>query len=509
MGSTHEVERKFDVDSTFALPALTRVRGVSSASGVEERHLDAVYYDTDDLRLARNRLVLRRRRGGADQGWHLKLPAADGERDEIQRSLGDPDVIPEDLLDLVSVRTRGHALRPVAHLSTVRRAQRLSDATGADLIEVADDLVKAQTMGDRTVVSTWREIELEAVDRAGTRVLPATAKALREAGARPSHAPAKLLRALGDDVGPAEVEIPAGPLTVDDRASAVIHGYLAEQTARLLEEDPRVRLDTPEAVHDMRVAARRLRSTVQTFRPLFDPARAAEIQTGLRALGEALGVPRDAEVQLARHLRAVDSQPTEAVLGPVRARVEQTFLGERLRGAQRAVAYLRSEQYLTFIETLLAFVADTEQTAPARRPASQVLPKLARKADRRLTRRVARAERAAAGRPSDVAHHDARKAAKRLRYACEAVAPVFGPDAARLGRRAKKVQDMLGEHQDCVVARERMRTLAIAANLAGESSYTYGLLTGAENARAERTIDEFTARWPGLARRRYRRWLHG
>ncbi|OAA23377.1 hypothetical protein UG55_103874 [Frankia sp. EI5c] len=537
MGNTHEVERKFDVDRTFVLPALTRVPGVSSVSGVEERHLDAVYYDTDDLRLARNRLTLRRREGGHDQGWHLKLPAGDGERDEIQRPPGEPGTIPDEFLDLLAAHLRGRALRPVAQLSTIRRARLLRDADGTDLIEIADDIVKARTMGAATVVTTWREVELEAVGDAGAAVLPAAGRALRTAGARPSRAPSKLVRALAADSGLSGVDLSGADLpglsgadrpdgapsgtrptgahptgahpTGSGSAGEVIHRYLAEQAARLLTEDPRVRLDAPEAVHDMRVAARRLRSTVQTFRPLFDPERAERIRVGLTELGEVLGVPRDAEVQLARFRQALDAQPPQDVLGPVRARTEQALVGERLRGLEAAHAYLRGERYLMLVGELLDFVADAGQTPPARRPASKVLPRLVHRADRRLTRRVDRAGRAPAGQPRDTAHHEARKAAKRLRYACEAVTPVHGSDAARLGARAKYAQTLLGEHQDCVVARQRLREWAVAANLAGESSYTYGLLTGQEKARAERTLAEFTARWPKLARGRYRRWLRG
>ncbi|EIV92943.1 CYTH and CHAD domain-containing protein [Frankia sp. QA3] len=507
MAVTREIERKFAVDETFTLPAFDKVRGVASVADPDERHLDAVYYDTDDLRLARNRLTLRRREGGADEGWHLKIPTADGARDEIGRPLGEPSQIPPELLDLVAVRLRGAQLRPVASITTVRRTRRLRDAAGHDLVEVADDRVNARTMGERTIVSRWREVELEALDPSGVNVLPAASKALHRAGARPAPSPSKLQRALAVDLGGPDVEPGPARLAASDSAAQVVHAYLAEHTAALLDRDPAVRVDEPEAVHDMRVAARRLRSTIQTFRPLFDAERAAVIEAGLREIGDVLGRPRDAEVQLARFSGELAGQPVELVLGPVAARVQETLLGERLRGREAALAYLRGERYLGFVETLLAFVADVGQTERARRPAGTVLAKLVAKADRKLARRVEGARRAPAGSDRDVAYHGARKAAKRLRYASELMVPVHGDDAATLAKAAKRIQNELGEHQDCVVAQTRLREFAVAANLAGESSFTYGLLAGDERARAAATRAAFDATWARASRPRHRRWL--
>jgi CHAD domain-containing protein len=508
MTVVHEVEHTFAVNEAFRLPSFDRVPGVDSVTDRGERLLDAVYYDTDDLRLARNRMTLRRREGGDDAGWHLKIPTTDGARDEIGRPLGDPGQVPQDLLDLVAVRVRGAELHPVARVTTVRHARLLRDADGHDLIEVADDEVNARTMGRRTIVSRWREIEIEALDPDAVGLLPAAGALLRDAGARPAILPSKLRRALVVDVGQPDVEPAPSRLPASASAGAVVHAYLVEHTAALLDNDPGVRVDAPESVHDMRVAARRLRSTVQTFRPLFDPERAARIEAGLREIGEVLGGPRDAEVQLAGFTRALDGQPVDMLLGPVRARVQETLRGERLRAREDALTYLRGERYLGFVEELLAFVDDAEQTDRARRPARRVLPKLVARADRRLTRRVALARTSPAGTERDLAYHGARKAAKRLRYASELMVPVAGKDAARLAKRARQVQNELGEHQDSVVAMGRLRRFAVAANLAGESSFTYGLLAGQERAHAADLRASFEHTWARASRPRLRRWLH-
>ncbi|SNQ46265.1 conserved hypothetical protein [Frankia canadensis] len=508
MTVVHEVEHTFAVNEAFRVPPFDGVPGVDSIADRGEKRLDAVYFDTDDLRLARNRMTLRRREGGDDAGWHLKIPTADGARDEIGRPLGEAGHVPDDLVDLVAVRIRGAELHPVARVTTVRRVRRLRDAAGHDLLEVADDEVNARTMGRRTIVSRWREIEIEALDPAAVALLPAAGEILREAGARPAVLPSKLRRALAVDVGRPDLEAERPRPTASATAGEVIHAYLVEHTAALLDNDPGVRIDAPESVHDMRVAARRLRSTVQTFRPLFDAGRAGPIEAGLREIGEVLGEPRDAEVLLAGFTRALAEQPVDMLLGPVRARVQETFLGERLRAREAALDYLRGSRYLTFVEELLAFVGDAEQTDLARRRARAVLPKLVAKADRRLTRRVDRARAiTVAGAERDIAYHGARKAAKRLRYACELMEPVAGRDAVRLAKRARRVQNELGEHHDSVVALARLRRLAVSANLAGESSFTYGLLAGQERARAGTLLTSFETTWADAGRPRLRRWL--
>ena len=86
------------------------------------------------------------------------------------------------------------------------------------------------------------------------------------------------------------------------------------------------------------------------------------------------------------------------------------------------------------------------------------------------------ADRLSGGDERDVEWHEARKAAKRLRYATEAAAPVLGAPAKRLVKRVKEVQELLGDHQDAVVARPVLREIGVAAHLDGENGFTYGIL---------------------------------
>jgi CHAD domain-containing protein len=127
--------------------------------------------------------------------------------------------------------------------------------------------------------------------------------------------------------------------------------------------------------------------------------------------------------------------------------------------------------------------------------------------EQRLVRRIAAVERATAGPDQENALHAARKTAKRLRYATEAVMPVIGKPAARLQRRLSDVQDLLGIHQDTVVARAALRDLAVAAQAGGGNGFTYGLLHAAEAQRAADARAALPSAWRRMRRARSGRWL--
>ena len=133
-----EVEAKYDVESEAALPELTGLRGVAAATS-DEFLLEAVYFDTHDLRLRAAGITLRHRTGGTDAGWHLKLPAGKA-REEVTVD-AEPGQVPPELAALVRSRVRERALVPVASLSTRRVARRLLSPEGTPLAEVADDTV--------------------------------------------------------------------------------------------------------------------------------------------------------------------------------------------------------------------------------------------------------------------------------------------------------------------------------------------------------------------------------
>ena len=195
-----EIESKFDVDAGFEVPDLT---GVAHGSGVTEpevRLLAAHYFDTADLRLIAAKVTLRRRTGGPDAGWHLKLSAGAGSRREMQAPLGDEAAgVPPQLASLVAELIGDEPLRVVAVLETQRTVRNLTGAGGETLAEVADDLVTGRLPGpgdDPGEPVTWREVEVELVS-GGPEILAAARERLVAAGARPSPSPSKLARLLG------------------------------------------------------------------------------------------------------------------------------------------------------------------------------------------------------------------------------------------------------------------------------------------------------------------------
>ncbi|GAB2927730.1 hypothetical protein GCM10027047_25610 [Rhodococcus aerolatus] len=199
MSPHREVERTLDVDRGTVLPDLAGLPGVASVDEPVTHVLEATYHDTAELDLVRQRTTLRRRTGGDDAGWHLKVPSDDGERDEHHAPLGaTTDAAPEELVRRVADLTRGRALVPVVALRTERTVHRLRDAGGTALAEVCDDRVSATALRTGTD-RAWREWEVELVE-GGTDLLDAAVALLRGAGAREAAVTSKLARALGDEL---------------------------------------------------------------------------------------------------------------------------------------------------------------------------------------------------------------------------------------------------------------------------------------------------------------------
>ena len=294
------------------------------------------------------------------------------------------------------------------------------------------------------------------------------------------------------------------------RASAadLLGRYLDVQADAVIVADPKVRQDLPDSVHKMRVACRRIRSLLRTFRPMFEPGRAAELDGELRWIAGELGEVRDREVQLERLLAATASLRPDLVLGPVPARIEATLLPELVAARKRLLVAMRSARYRGLLELLDRFVTEPPYTDVASATARDVLRPRVRKAYRSLRRRVEAARAAGEGAPRDAANHRARKAAKRLRYAAEALRDDVGADAKRLAKRAEDLQELLGEYQDGVVSRGLLRDLGIRAHAAeGESAFTFGILLGLEQSRADDAHLALDGAWEQLSRPRNRRWL--
>jgi CHAD domain-containing protein len=504
--NVNETEIKYDAPAGATLPRLDDLPQVARTCRPEQEQLRADYYDTDDLRLIRAGITLRRRRGGDDAGWHLKLPSDGDTRREIRLPLGGTgQEVPGELASLVLARTRGEPLRPVARMTTKRRRLVLLDQAGESLAEVAADDVSAQTLGDSTTISSWQEIEVE-LTGGGRELLEAADVLLRRDGLRPAGWSAKLERALGGQVP--EPAHRVKKLTSSSPAGQVVLAYLRTHADELVSLDPMVRRDEPDAVHQMRVATRRLRSTLRSFGHIIHRDGTQQLAAELKWLGTVLGAARDAEV-LGGHLQAgLGEIPAELVIGPVHARMQRHFAPVRAEARTALLAALGSQRYFSLLDELDRLLAEPQLTPRAAMPALDAMPAVARRTYRQVRRRMRRARRARTGPSADTALHQARKAAKRARYAGEAMTPAIGKNARRFTKQMKRVQSVLGDHQDAVIARQAERELGISAHLAGENAFSYGLLYGRDACDGERLRAQAWRRWQRSSRRRYRRWLH-
>lgn len=508
--SQQETERKYEApsaDDTGWLPDLAGVGGIVSVveQGVED--LDAVYYDTDDLRLAGASVTLRRRTGGTDAGWHLKLPLSGDSREEVRAPL--TDTLPDTLRDLALSRTRGADLRPVVRIRSTRGVRQLVDAQGGVLAELSIDAVRAEALLATDTRASWTEMEVELAPDTDPALLDVVDKTLRKSGVDRAESPSKLARALEETaVGAPRLPVERAAETVArGSAGETVLGYVAEQIHALVRLDPAVRRDVPDSVHQMRVAARRLRSVLRSYRSVLDRKATDPVREELKWLGGELGAERDQEVMLERLSSRIGAVPQELLFGPVAARLQIWDANNRSEARRRTLDALASPRYLALLDSLATLTQRPPLRAKASRKPEKVTAKAVLKEYGRLSDRVTHALDLSPGTERDTALHEARKAAKRTRYATEPARDALGKPAKRLGKRVKAVQKVLGDHQDSVVAREALRKLAPVAHAAGETGFVWGLLYGQEQAAADRRERELPAVWAEASRSGLRKAL--
>jgi CHAD domain-containing protein len=438
-----------------------------------------MYFDTPTQDLARNKITLRRRTGGHDAGWHLKLPSGPDARTEVRAPLdaSQQDTVPDELRDTVLAIVRERPLEPVARISTERETQVLYDADGAALAEFSNDHVTAWATGASDDSGAppeeqeWREWELELVEENGaadTELLSRLSNRLLDAGAAPAGHASKLARVLGAQVQPNGTQAPVDP----------VHRAVAEQVDELLVWDRAVRADADDAVHQMRVTIRKIRSLLADSQEPFESSDNAWILDELRELANVLGVARDAEVLAERYQLALDKLPAELVRGRIR---ERLVAGARRRyqtGLRRSLIAMRSQRYFRLLDALDAWVAEVPAAASGEEPAPTTIDAAYQKV-RKAAKAAAQVE-PGAEHERDLALHRIRKRAKRLRYTAAATG------ATRVSEQAKAIQTLLGDHQDSVVSREHLSHQAEAAHTAGEDTFTYGLLYQQEADLGER-----------------------
>jgi CHAD domain-containing protein len=265
---------------------------------------------------------------------------------------------------------------------------------------------------------------------------------------------------------------------------ALVADYLTAQLTVLVDAPTHIRAGE-DVTHPTRVAVRRLRSTVRVFPELFEVPKAGRLDEELQWWAGVLGAVRDLDVQSERLGAALDAVPDDLVMGPVRRQLAE-FIAVRRRAALAELhEALDSPRYKTLDALLHAWRSDPPFTAAADVGAKKVA-RYVERADRRTHKRLAQASKAyRRGEPdADALMHRARKAGKRHRYAVELAAPVLGKKADAIVASRKAFQELLGEHQDSIVAEGLLRELGVLASTDGENGFTWGLLHAREQEAA-------------------------
>jgi len=448
MRATGEHERKLDAPVGFRLPPL-------GGRPLEPRVFTSVYYDVPGGSLADGGITLRRRIENGHGVWQLKLPADDS-RLELEAE-GGPGEPPEELLALLHAHLRRGPLERVAELRTHRSGELV--ARNGTTAEVTSDEV---TVMDSRDVREFVEVEIE-LREGEPEGLDEIANDLVSAGAEPGDGLPKLFRALGRPL----------PNGASSRLFEELRGRLREQLREIERHDPGTRLGRdPESLHDMRVGVRRLRALLRAGRELI-ATDIDQLDARLKELGQILGEVRDLDVLLAR----LDSETAE--LGGDDAKRAESMLAtlrtERSCSRSRMLAALRSDEYLTLLDDTARAIDELEPSGSA-----VTLDELVDEA----SAKVRTAVRKLPEEPADEELHAVRKKGKRARYAAELAG------RKKLVKRAKRLQDVLGEHQDAVVAAKRLRELA------AESTPALALVAGRLVEREEDRRAEARKAWP-------------
>lgn len=468
--STEEHELKLAVEPDFELPELV-------GTELEPRRFTSTYYDSSDLRLGRLGITLRRRTENGKALWQLKLPQGD-HRLELEVP-GPPARPPAELTRLLVGVLRTAPLAPVTTLRTRRKGIRVTRRS-EPLADVVVDSVSV--LEARRVVARFQELEIERIN-GGWKGLQKVERALRDAGAHPSDGRPKALQVLGVDDS---VQKPRDD--VEQLQSALRTQFLALAVA-----DPAVRLDRDaEDLHDLRVAVRRLRAIIRAGAPALAPALVDPLREELRWLGRLLGPVRDLDVLIVALRSEAEQMEREdrAALRPFFTALSR----ERTAAKKKMRVGLDSPRYLDILDRLARFVE-----APPEQPIS--LKRVARREFQKLQAKM----KALGVEPSDDDLHRARIQGKRARYAAELAEPLTGKPARRFIADAKAFQDVIGAHQDAVIAEERLRAFIERAK-EGQTALALGRLIERQHTHRRTARERLSKTWAALERSGARAW---
>jgi CHAD domain-containing protein len=501
-----EHEAKLHAPDGFRLPDLATVDGALVPSEQRRQRMLAVYYDTPDLALARSGVTLRHRTDDDAEPWTVKLAESSSGTSLARHELtfaGRPGRVPDAAADLVRAHTRGRPLVPVARLRTLRSVRNLVDADGGTAVEIADDRVSVYSGFRRIARFRELEVELKSQDPSRAGVVDEVVERLVAAGAARTEPLSKLVRGLGAAAQRAP-DVVVGTIGKKCDAREFVRHVVAGSVSRMLAQDPALRLEAGERdVHAFRVATRRLRSDLRTFRPLLVAEWASTLRAELKWIADVVGAVRDADVlDIRLRRKAAELGAHDAIgAGPLLALLEQ----QRSAARAQMMEALRTPRYDALLSSLVEaasqpqFAAAADVDVAARDVVADVV--------RRSWRQLRRAVRAAGKHPSDEDLHHIRIVAKRTRYAAEAAARVHGARAERFANAIADVQTVLGDHHDSSVAETWLRDAARAGGGGAQSGVTAGMIIARQQRERDRLERAWRDVWRRASRSKLRRWF--
>ncbi|MHA7264349.1 CYTH and CHAD domain-containing protein [Arthrobacter sp. TMN-37] len=483
--------RRYTADADAVLPELP---GAGGPPPEGTSPLSRTHYDLPDLALLRHGITVSLTGGADAASWDLAFPAELRHLDLTIASRRNGGVPPK-LLERVRVHVRDRELRPVARLDIHRREITVPGPGGGAVLRVRDDAVapadggpgwREWTVGAPPTGAPARDGRTAADDAGRSGELPETVEALLVAAGASPGGPAKRLALRVE--GPGTVrELPASAGTP---VGAVLAPVFTALAAELKSWDPRVRVDEEDAVHQLRVKARTLRSVLRTYGKLLDEDAARDLEARLQRLGRALSAARDAEVIRGRVPESTRAYPDRTIPGHVVRLLGKTAATNYRQAYQALLAELDSPRYFRLLAALDDFTARVPLRAGAD---AEDARKALRRAARRQQRRVVKLIDAAAVEEDPAARisllHEVRKRSKRLRYAIRSVSAAAGFDFGKKLEAAlvtaEEVQDALGVHRDSVLFQEHVARTAREAHRSGSNTFAYGVLHQAEVPRQE------------------------
>lgn len=508
MSNTHqEIERKYEAPAEVEVNIdLGALKNLFPDDQPQDQHLDATYFDTAGRDLARHRVVLRRRRGGHDEGWHVKFVLGEARHEVHADLLKSSDAMPASMKNLLAGITLGEELQPVAHLATHRIRTIIRDEDGTEVAELCDDTVHSTDHATGTE-RTWREWEVEILDeslgeKAQNKIFTKLEKVLHRAGAHPSTSFAKIGRALDQDRDfdeAAGIQRPEAPEAKKDSPkltgaqkviSAALHEYLDDIPAL----DLGVHAGVDDSIHQLRIRIRGLRSVLRGLRGVIDPEIEKRLNEELKASGAVLGEARDLEV-----VREVltEGHGWERLTQVAQGHVSDLLAEDEQAAVRASITRLRTTEHLELLGELRAFA---RQPVMAEKASEWSGKKVAKAILSTLTKRLSHREGKAEGLEDPLVEealegiHDVRKAAKSLRYAIDtldaesAVPKKRRHDVKADRREAKTLQSHLGRTMDLEAAGRWLDHAARVFQRRDLDRYGIGLLSGELSVSLEASL---------------------